>query len=89
MNKKENKKTETSITVSFNGCQMTIEDHAEITATELRAYAISDENVAEIEETWTVSVREEDGRFRELEDEEIVVLVEDQEFSCVNDDLAS
>ena len=77
------------ITVSFNGCLLTIEGLTEISTAELRKRAIADETIAQIDEEWSVSVKEEDGRFRELEDEEIVVLVESQEFSCTNDDLSS
>lgn len=77
------------VTVSFNGCPLTIEGLTEISASDLRTHAISDETIAHIEEEWSVSVKEEDGRFRELEDEEIVVLEESQEFSCTSDDLAS
>lgn len=77
------------ITVSFNGCPMTIENLSEISIAELRKRAIADETIPHIEEEWSVSVREEGDRFRELEDEEIVVLVESQEFSCTNDDISS
>ena len=86
MSEQDNKQ---EITVSFNGCPLTIEGIAEISPSDLRKRAIADESIAQIEEEWSVSVKEEDGRFRELEDEEIVVLVESQEFSCTNDDLSS
>ena len=77
------------ITVSFNGCPLTIEGITEILTSELRKHAIADESIAQIDEEWSVSVKEKDGRFRELEEEEIVVLIESQEFSCTNDDLSS
>ena len=77
------------ITVSFNGCPLTIEGLTKISSSDLRKRAMADETIALIEEEWSVSVKEEDGRFRELEDEEIVVLVESLEFSCTNDDLSS
>lgn len=77
------------IKISFNGCPLTIEGITEILTSELRKHAMADETIAHIDEEWSVSVKEEDGRFRELEDEEIVVLVESQEFSCTNDDLSS
>lgn len=77
------------ITVSFNGCPLTIEGITEISSADIRKRAIMDESIAHIEEEWPVSVKEEDGRFRELEEEEIVVLVEAQEFSCTSDDISS
>ena len=77
------------VTVSFNGCPLTIEGLTEISISDLRSQAMADETIDRIEEEWSVSVKEEDGKFRELEDEEIVVLVESQEFSCTNDDLSS
>lgn len=86
MSEQDNKQ---EITVSFNGCPLTIEGIVEISSSDLRKRAIADEAIAQIDEEWSVSVKEEDGRFRELEDEEIVVLVESQEFSCTNDDLSS
>lgn len=86
--KQEANAEEATVFVSFNGVQMEVPG-GEIAVSDLRKLAIADDGVEHIEDDWSVSLKESDGKFRELEDEEIVILESDKVFSCVNDELAS